>query len=144
MNSQLHGLLLPLLMSCYHIVQLLRAQNDSSLIQVDVGLILDFDDDFGKMIRTCICMALEDFYASHGRNYTTKIALHPRDSKSDVAEAVSAGQHHLPILMQNSERQNTTVSTITTDGNWSRHQEAQKSTQEGLDQKHHNQKDTAK
>ncbi|KAH7857807.1 hypothetical protein Vadar_016699 [Vaccinium darrowii] len=95
MNSQLHGLLLLLLMSCYHIVPLLRAQNDSSLLQVDVGLILDFDDDFGKMIRTCICMALEDFYASHGQNYTTKIALHPRDSKSDVVEPVSAGTFYI-------------------------------------------------
>ncbi|KAH7859108.1 hypothetical protein Vadar_031628 [Vaccinium darrowii] len=91
MNSQLHGLVLLLVMSCYYILPLFGAQNDSSLIEVDVGLILDMDDDFvGKMSRTCIYMALEDFYASHGQNYTTKIVLHPRDSKSDVVEAVSA------------------------------------------------------
>ncbi|XP_058192662.1 glutamate receptor 2.8-like [Rhododendron vialii] len=91
-NSQLHGLLL-LMMSCYYnIVPLLGAQNDSStgLIEVDVGLILDLDDILGKISHTCTSMALEDFYASGLQTRTTKIVLHPRDSKNDVVEAASA------------------------------------------------------
>ncbi|KAI8547969.1 hypothetical protein RHMOL_Rhmol07G0236400 [Rhododendron molle] len=90
-NSQLHGLLL-LMMSCfYNIVPLLGAQNASStgLIEVDVGLILDLDDIQGKMSHTCTSMALEDFYASN-QTRSTKIVLHPRDSRNDVVEAASA------------------------------------------------------
>ncbi|KAG5521887.1 hypothetical protein RHGRI_034197 [Rhododendron griersonianum] len=90
-NSQLHGLLL-LMMSCYYnIVPLLGAQNDTStgIIEVDIGLILDLDDILGKMSHTCTSMALEDFYASN-QTRTTKIVLHPRDSKNDVVEAASA------------------------------------------------------
>ncbi|XP_044392143.1 glutamate receptor 2.1-like [Triticum aestivum] len=41
------------------------------------------------MSRTSISMALEDFYAVH-RNYTPKLVLHIRDSKSNNVQAASA------------------------------------------------------
>ncbi|KAE9454200.1 hypothetical protein C3L33_13880, partial [Rhododendron williamsianum] len=92
---QKQWLLLLLVMSCcyYNIVQLLGAQNArTGLIEVDVGLILDLDNIVGKMSRTCIYMALDDFYALHDQNHTTRIVLHTIDSKSDVVEAASADQ----------------------------------------------------
>ncbi|KAI8527998.1 hypothetical protein RHMOL_Rhmol12G0117500 [Rhododendron molle] len=90
---QKQWLLLLLVMSCcyYNIVQLLGAQNASTgLIEVDVGIILDLNNIVGKMSRTCIYMALDDFYALHDQNHTTRIVLHAIDSKSDVVEAASA------------------------------------------------------
>ncbi|PIN07668.1 Glutamate-gated kainate-type ion channel receptor subunit GluR5 [Handroanthus impetiginosus] len=56
--------------------------------KADVGVILDFDTAVGKISRTCISMALEDFYAKS--NHSTKIVLHFRDSRSDVVGAASA------------------------------------------------------
>uniref|UniRef100_A0A453KVX4 Uncharacterized protein n=2 Tax=Aegilops tauschii subsp. strangulata TaxID=200361 RepID=A0A453KVX4_AEGTS len=48
----------------------------------DVGVILHLKSLVGKMARTSILMAMEDFYAVH-RNYTTKLVLHIRDSNGD-------------------------------------------------------------
>ncbi|PIN07945.1 Glutamate-gated kainate-type ion channel receptor subunit GluR5 [Handroanthus impetiginosus] len=56
--------------------------------EADVGVILDFNTTVGKISRTCISMALEDFYAK--RNLSTKIVLHFRDSRSDDVGAASA------------------------------------------------------
>ncbi|KAA8540182.1 hypothetical protein F0562_024255 [Nyssa sinensis] len=57
-------------------------------VMVDVGLIVDLDTTVGKMSQICMSMALTDFYAAN-HNYTTRIVLHTRDSKSDVVEAAS-------------------------------------------------------
>ncbi|PIN11779.1 Glutamate-gated kainate-type ion channel receptor subunit GluR5 [Handroanthus impetiginosus] len=65
----------------------LSCQNEAAA-KADVGVILDFDTAVGKISRTCISMALEDFYAK--RNLSTKIVLHFRDSRSDVVGAASA------------------------------------------------------
>lgn len=69
------------------------AQNatTSGADEFPVGVILDLESLGGKMSRTSILMALEDFYAVH-RNYTPKLVLHIRDSKSNNVQAASAGK----------------------------------------------------
>nr|XP_023919109.1 glutamate receptor 2.3-like [Quercus suber] len=64
------------------------AQNTST-IQVNVGVILDLDTWNGKMGFSCINMALSDFYASNP-HYRTRLVLNSRDSKSDVVGAAAA------------------------------------------------------
>ncbi|KAI3455706.1 hypothetical protein Pfo_012369 [Paulownia fortunei] len=61
---------------------------NASAAKADAGIILDFDTTVGKISRTCMSMALEDFYAK--RNHSTKIVPHFRDSNSDVVGAASA------------------------------------------------------
>ncbi|GKB20812.1 hypothetical protein Tco_0854735 [Tanacetum coccineum] len=56
--------------------------------KVGIGVILDTEASLGKMSRSCISMALGDFYKKHD-NYTTRIVPHFRDSKQDNVEAAS-------------------------------------------------------
>lgn len=56
----------------------------------NVGVILNLKSLVGKMARTSILMAMEDFYVAH-RNYTTKMVLHIRDSNADNLQAASEG-----------------------------------------------------
>ncbi|KAG5538078.1 hypothetical protein RHGRI_025237 [Rhododendron griersonianum] len=87
--SQLLVLLVLFIISLY-VVPIL-GKNGNGLIEVDVGVILDADDQMvGKVSQTCISMALEDFYALNQNHNTTRIVLHKRDSKGDVVEAASA------------------------------------------------------
>lgn len=70
------------------------AQNANKTGVVDgfpVGVILDLQTMVGKIARTSILMALDDFYAAH-TNYSTKIVLHIRDSGSNNVQAASAGK----------------------------------------------------
>ncbi|CAN6539668.1 unnamed protein product [Malus baccata var. baccata] len=67
---------------------LVVAQN-TTLIPVHVGVILDLDTWPGKMGLSCIYMALSDFYASHA-GYNTRLVLHKRDSAEDVVVAATA------------------------------------------------------
>ena len=62
---------------------------NSSAAKADVGVILDLDTPLGKVCRTCISMAVEDFYAN--RNHTTMIVPHFRDSKGDVIPTAYEG-----------------------------------------------------
>ncbi|KAM0880689.1 hypothetical protein ACQ4PT_033393 [Festuca glaucescens] len=55
---------------------------------LNVGAILNLQSLVGKIARTSILMAMEDFYAVH-RNYTTKLVLHIRDSNGDNIQAAS-------------------------------------------------------
>lgn len=57
-----------------------------------VGAILNLQSLVGKIARTSILMAMEDFYSAH-RNYTTKLVLHIRDSNGDNIKAASEGTH---------------------------------------------------
>lgn len=59
-------------------------------VNYGVGVVLDFDNGFGKMGLSCINMALSDLYASHP-SYTTRLLLHQRNSPSDVVLTASAG-----------------------------------------------------
>ncbi|XBI81384.1 hypothetical protein VPH35_090297 [Triticum aestivum] len=67
------------------------AQNatTSGADEFPVGVILNLESLRGKMARTSLLMALEDFYTVH-RNYSPKVVLHIRDSKSNSVEAASA------------------------------------------------------
>lgn len=55
-----------------------------------VGVILDLGSLVGKVSRTSISLAVEDFYAVH-QNYSTKLVLHFRDSMASDVKAASAG-----------------------------------------------------
>ncbi|KAJ0030050.1 hypothetical protein Pint_12576 [Pistacia integerrima] len=53
------------------------------------GLILNVNQELGKMSLSCINMALSDFYATNS-NYKTRLILNTRDSKGDVIGAAAA------------------------------------------------------
>uniref|UniRef100_A0A0E0M1H9 Ionotropic glutamate receptor C-terminal domain-containing protein n=1 Tax=Oryza punctata TaxID=4537 RepID=A0A0E0M1H9_ORYPU len=55
---------------------------------LDVGVILHLKSLVGKIARTSVLMAVEDFYAVH-KNFNTKLALHIRDSNGDDVQAAS-------------------------------------------------------
>uniref|UniRef100_A0A0E0M1H3 Ionotropic glutamate receptor C-terminal domain-containing protein n=1 Tax=Oryza punctata TaxID=4537 RepID=A0A0E0M1H3_ORYPU len=82
------------------------AQNANKTGLVDgfpVGVILDLQTLVGKIARTSILMALDDFYAAH-KNYSTKIVLHIRDSGSNNVQAASAAldlleNHNVQIII---------------------------------------------
>ncbi|KAH6773305.1 hypothetical protein C2S51_011709 [Perilla frutescens var. frutescens] len=84
-NPQFFWLLLLLLMRLC--VAPLNGFNGTSA-EADVGVILDFGQTVGRICKTCISMAIEDFYSN--RNYSTMIVPHFRDSSSDVVAAASA------------------------------------------------------
>ncbi|KAK4374103.1 hypothetical protein RND71_004780 [Anisodus tanguticus] len=72
-------------------MEMAMAQNKSSTIPINVGVVLDMDELLGKMGLSCISMALSDFYNSdHGSKYKTRVVLHTRDSKRDVVGAAAA------------------------------------------------------
>ena len=62
---------------------------------VHVGLILEMTSMEGKILHSCITMALSDFYDLN-IDYRTRIVLHTRDSKGETLLALSAGK--LPFL----------------------------------------------
>ncbi|KAF8021687.1 hypothetical protein BT93_G1975 [Corymbia citriodora subsp. variegata] len=57
--------------------------------KIDVGVILDMDTHVGKMSKTCLEMAIQDFYAAHD-NYTTRLVLHTRNAMGNAVVATSA------------------------------------------------------
>jgi ionotropic glutamate receptor len=67
------------------------AQNTTrKATEIHVGLILNLDSLVGKVARTSVSLAVEDFYATHP-NYSTKLVLHIRDSMASDVQAASAG-----------------------------------------------------
>uniref|UniRef100_A0A0A9CEE5 Glutamate receptor n=1 Tax=Arundo donax TaxID=35708 RepID=A0A0A9CEE5_ARUDO len=65
-----------------------RNVTEGKVEEFHVGVVLDLATLVGKVARTSISMAMEDFYAVH-RNYTTRLVLHIRDSMSDDVQAAS-------------------------------------------------------
>ncbi|XP_047951016.1 glutamate receptor 2.9-like isoform X2 [Salvia hispanica] len=63
--------------------------SNATAAKVDVGIILDLQTPLGKMYKTCISMAIEDFYFKNS-NYSTVIVPHFKDSSKDVVSAASA------------------------------------------------------
>ncbi|KAL3528514.1 hypothetical protein ACH5RR_007836 [Cinchona calisaya] len=61
-----------------------------NVTNVDLGIILEMDTLLGKITKTSMLMALEDFYGANTQNYTRKIVPHIRDSNSDAIQAASA------------------------------------------------------
>ncbi|KAG8489533.1 hypothetical protein CXB51_017550 [Gossypium anomalum] len=56
--------------------------NDTSIEMIHVGLILDAQSWVGKIVDSCISLAISDFY-SRNRHYQTKLIVHTRDSEVD-------------------------------------------------------------
>lgn len=63
-------------------------------VKVNVGVILDMGSREGKIILSCISMALSDFYHLHD-NYSTRVVLHSKDSKGEPLPALSAGEQFI-------------------------------------------------
>ncbi|TXG62334.1 hypothetical protein EZV62_013697 [Acer yangbiense] len=61
---------------------------------VNVGVVLDVNNEFGKIGLSCINMALSDFY-TNSHDYKTRLLLNIRDSKRDVVAAAAAGTCYL-------------------------------------------------
>ncbi|KAF3434907.1 hypothetical protein FNV43_RR21994 [Rhamnella rubrinervis] len=57
--------------------------------EVHVGVIVNMNSREGKIVESCIAMAISDFYGTH-HNYTTRVVLHTRDSKGQYLHALSA------------------------------------------------------
>ena len=66
------------------------ATRNTTVIPVNVGVVLDFDSLVGKIGWSGINMALSDFYATHV-DYRTRLVLKSRDSKEDIIGAAAAG-----------------------------------------------------
>ena len=58
--------------------------------EIKIGIVLDLQTPFSKICLTSINMSLSDFYENHS-NYTTRIAIHVRDSLEDAVQASAAG-----------------------------------------------------
>ncbi|KAL7113679.1 hypothetical protein ACP275_04G075500 [Erythranthe tilingii] len=63
--------------------------NNSEKISINIGVILDMGTWEGKVVHSCIKMAVSDFYRLNG-GYRTRIALHVRDSGGDSLRSIAA------------------------------------------------------
>ncbi|KAJ0112131.1 hypothetical protein Patl1_03138 [Pistacia atlantica] len=59
--------------------------------KTDVGVILDMGSLEGKMIESCVSMAISDFYSLHSY-YKTRVVLDTRDSKGQPLLALASGK----------------------------------------------------
>lgn len=64
--------------------------NDTAIEMIHVGLILDAQSWVGKIVDSCISMAISDFY-SQNCHYQTKLVVHTRDSGGDPLLLLSQG-----------------------------------------------------
>ncbi|KAK1276938.1 Glutamate receptor 2.8 [Acorus gramineus] len=62
---------------------------DGGPVPFDVGVLLDKGSWKARMSRSCMSVAIDDFYSVHG-DYRTRLALHYVDSRGDVVGAASA------------------------------------------------------
>lgn len=62
--------------------------------EVHIGLILDMKSREGKIVKSCISVAIYDFYTQH-KKYNTRLVLHSRDSNGEPLHALSAGMSTL-------------------------------------------------
>ncbi|XP_017245233.1 glutamate receptor 2.2 [Daucus carota subsp. sativus] len=60
-------------------------------IVVDIGLILDFGSSTGITAISCVSMAFSDFYSANP-HYSTRLALHRRNSDDIISAASSASE----------------------------------------------------
>ncbi|KAL7201217.1 hypothetical protein ACSBR1_033010 [Camellia fascicularis] len=60
--------------------------------EIKVGVILDMGSWVGKVVHSCITMAISDFYAVNTPHYETRVVLHIRDSNGEPLLALSAGE----------------------------------------------------
>ncbi|KAL0774520.1 hypothetical protein Bca101_039672 [Brassica carinata] len=57
--------------------------------EIKIGIVLDLQTPFSQICLTSINMSLSDFYENHS-NYTTRLAIHIRDSLEDPVQASAA------------------------------------------------------
>jgi len=79
------------------------AQNTtgSSANEFHVGVILDLGSLVGKVARTSVSLAVQDFYAAC-QNCSRKLVLHVRDSAGNDVQAASAGMCFAAALSRTS------------------------------------------
>ncbi|KAL7172903.1 hypothetical protein ACSBR2_032384 [Camellia fascicularis] len=58
--------------------------------EIKVGVTLDMGSWVGKVVHSCITMAISDFYAVNTPQYKTRVVLHTRDSNGEPLLALSA------------------------------------------------------
>ncbi|TVU19096.1 hypothetical protein EJB05_35229, partial [Eragrostis curvula] len=74
------------------VIRFSAAQNTTTTCKPEefhVGVILDMDSLVGKVSRTSVSLAMQDFYSVH-QNYSTKLVIHFRDSKGSNVQAASS------------------------------------------------------
>ncbi|XVF81316.1 hypothetical protein PTKIN_Ptkin15bG0146200 [Pterospermum kingtungense] len=64
-------------------------QDDGLVDEVHAGVILDMGLWQGKVIQSCLSMAVSDFYRLH-KSYNVRVTLHVRNSQGDPFRALSA------------------------------------------------------
>ncbi|KZV50811.1 Glutamate receptor 1.1 [Dorcoceras hygrometricum] len=87
---------------CCHCGQLQVSQKKLDGIQphyggiydIDVGVIVDLGTWEGKVVHSCIKMAISDFYDLHSM-YKTRVRIHIRDSKGDSLQSTAAALYLL-------------------------------------------------
>ncbi|XP_023737515.1 glutamate receptor 1.2 isoform X1 [Lactuca sativa] len=79
---------------------LLTAHEDPSYKDIQVGVILDMDSWVGKVVCSCITMAVSDFYRINP-HYTTRITFTTRDTKGEPLLVLSTALD----LLENTEVQ---------------------------------------
>ena len=87
------------LMFLLHVILFLVVTAQTSNKQMPIGVILDLDTLAGKVARTSVTMALEDFYTGHW-NYSTRLVLYTRDSNKDNLKAISRSVINLYLNVQ--------------------------------------------
>ncbi|KAL7172904.1 hypothetical protein ACSBR2_032385 [Camellia fascicularis] len=99
-NNQVSFLILPVLLSLLTLSNAeldafaYQSQSSSSNLggavsEIKVGVILDMGSWVGKVVHSCITMAISDFYAVNN-HYKTRVVLHTRDSNGEPLLALSA------------------------------------------------------
>ncbi|GJW80107.1 hypothetical protein Tco_0144082 [Tanacetum coccineum] len=73
-----------------------KAQEDSSYKEIPVGVILDMGSWVGKIVHSCMNMALSDFYTVNN-HYKTRIVIHSMDTHGEPLHALSADKYMATI-----------------------------------------------
>ncbi|KAK4492161.1 hypothetical protein RD792_002958 [Penstemon davidsonii] len=64
---------------------------------INIGVIVDMGSWLGKVVSSCITMAIMDFYNVNSQ-YKTRIVLHMRDSRGDSLHSIAAALDLLEII----------------------------------------------
>lgn len=93
MKMKMHGVILFLLFCEFHGQPYPDASQDShqETKTIKIGLILDSKSWLGKVVNSCMSMAISDFYTLNGQ-YKTRIALETRDLRGEPLNFLAAGE----------------------------------------------------
>ncbi|KAH0666405.1 hypothetical protein KY285_027611 [Solanum tuberosum] len=73
---------------CHYVIPI-RGEDETSVVKLDVGIVLDMETVVAKVMHISILLALEDYHAAASPR-AIRIVPHLRDSKKDDVEAASA------------------------------------------------------